>query len=323
MATAYKVKYIFESLVGKWRDTKAKASTYEVSVDHDSKVTIRTTRHNGTVVVSRGLVREDYNSGHIVWGKPPGRRYWLSELGSRSLKWEHQHLAAFVWHRVGEESQPPEMVKKIRKLAPPPLIRSDERGRSQKAGKVILVSAEEVEKRKLKLAPPPPEMVKKIRKLAQPPLIRSDVGETEELRMTAHRGKRGLRKRRRSRERLGCKRGRSQNAGQENDRGASDCARSQGKRGRCDEKASKTAHQVQGLQNAGRCPKEASPSAAAEEVKKAEAGMPQRSPRMTCKKAASLSAAAEVSQNAGLPRRSAESAHLSLEARIQVLFSDL
>jgi len=244
---ACEVKCILESLVpalvGKWRDTTANASTYEVSVDHDSKVTIRTTRHNGTVLVTRGLVRVDYNSGHIVWGRPPGRQYWLSELDSRSLKWEHQCLAAFVWHRVGEESQPtpkPSSPSKLKQehraqhqceddvdtagMSPsqkgacakagwPGAITltpnsteaqskqshsqkgacnhedngcasgnvdtHGERGRFQKVGNVILVSAEEVKKRKLKIAPPHPDVVKKTRKLAPPPLIRSHVGGTE------------------------------------------------------------------------------------------------------------------------------------------------
>jgi len=102
----YEVEYCLESLVGRWRDTKAKASSYEVSVGDDSKVTIRTTRHDGLVLVTTGLVRTDSNSGWIIWG-PSGPRYWLTELDSRSLKWdpwEHrcQHAAAFVWYRVGE-----------------------------------------------------------------------------------------------------------------------------------------------------------------------------------------------------------------------------
>jgi len=173
------------------------------------------------------------------------------------------------------------------------------------------------------IAPPHLDVVKKTRKFAPPPLIRSHVEGTEELKKRARRRKRGLRKRRRSRGRLGRKRGRSQSAGHENDREASDCVRSQGERGRRDEKAGKTTHQVEGLQNAGRCFADASQNAAAVEVPKAEAGMPQRSARMTCKKAASLSAAAEGSQSAGRPRRSAETAHLSLQARINALFCDL
>jgi len=104
---AYQVEYCFESLVGRWRDTRAKASMYEVSLDHDSRVRIRTTRHDGSVLLTTSLVRKDYNSGCIIWGQPGPRQYWLSELDSRSLKWHNKQLAAFVWHRVGELPVPP------------------------------------------------------------------------------------------------------------------------------------------------------------------------------------------------------------------------
>jgi len=124
------VKYCFESLVGKWRDTTKKPSTYEVSVDHDSKVTIRTTRDDGLVLVTTGLVHRDKDSGYIIWGLPGPRQYWLSKLDSRSLKWRHQHLAAFVWHRVGECPMPPwrrcyggATDCSRRRLVPPPLQR--------------------------------------------------------------------------------------------------------------------------------------------------------------------------------------------------------
>ena len=64
----YEVEYCLESLNGSWRDTKAQASSYEVSVDDDSKVTIRTTRHDGKVLVSApGLVRRV--GRWIVWGR--------------------------------------------------------------------------------------------------------------------------------------------------------------------------------------------------------------------------------------------------------------
>jgi len=123
------VKYCFESLVGRWRDTKAKASTYEVSV-HDSKVTIHTTRHDGLVHDTTGLVHWDVNSGCIICGQQGPRQYWLSELDSRSLKWRHQHLAAFVWHRVGECPMAPwrrcyggATDCSRRRLVPPPLQR--------------------------------------------------------------------------------------------------------------------------------------------------------------------------------------------------------
>jgi len=320
------VKYCFESLVGRWRDTKAKASTYEVSV-HDSKVTIRTTRHDGLVLVTTGLVRRDVNSGCIIWGQPGPRQYWLSELDSRSLKWRHQRLAAFVWHRVGECPVPPksEEDRPTQTSPSPSKLRQElkaqhdkecendldtagrsksslqaeagaegpeaksrgassstvaqgkqshsqkgacgqeddrgasgsaetqgKQGRSQSAGKeIILVTAEEVKKRKLKLAPLPPEEVKKARKLAPPPLRRSDVRQEED-------------------------RGASGCAGSQGKRGASGCDGSQGKRGRSHGKPSKAAPKVPGLQNLGRCHETASPSAAADEVKKAEARMPQR-----------------------------------------------
>ena len=88
------------SLVGRWGDTKG--SLYEVSVDDDSKATIRTTRPHGKVLVTPGLVRTDSKSGCIIWGRRGSRSYWLSDLGSRSLKWERQPDPPFVWHRVGE-----------------------------------------------------------------------------------------------------------------------------------------------------------------------------------------------------------------------------
>ena len=240
------MKYCFESLVGRWRDTKAKASTYEVSV-HDSKVTIHTTRHDGLVLDTTGLVHWDVNSGCIIWGQQGPRQYWLSELDSRSLKWRHQRLAAFVWHRVGECPVPPKGKQLYSQKGA-----QGKQGSSQSVGKeTILVTAEEVKKRKLKLAPLPPEEVKKARKLAPPPFRRSDVRQEED-------------------------RGASGCAGSQGKRGASGCDGSQGKRGRSHGKPSKAAPKVPGLQNLGRCHETASPSAAAEEVKKAEARMPQR-----------------------------------------------
>ena len=51
----YEVEYSVESLVGSWRDEKAKASSYEVSVGDDSKVTIRTRRPHGEIIVTTGV----------------------------------------------------------------------------------------------------------------------------------------------------------------------------------------------------------------------------------------------------------------------------
>ena len=99
------VKYCLESLVGEWRDTMKKPSTYEVSVGTNSKVTVRTTRHDGSVLVTTGLVRWDKDSDWIIWGLSGSRQYWLSKLDSRSLTWRHQHLVPFVWNRVGECAQ--------------------------------------------------------------------------------------------------------------------------------------------------------------------------------------------------------------------------
>ena len=97
----YEVEYCFESLVGRWRDQHA--SLYEVSVDK-SEVTICTTRRNGEVLVNDKLVKRDAKSGWITWGRDrrTGSRYLLSKLDSRSIKWEKQHAADFVWSRVGE-----------------------------------------------------------------------------------------------------------------------------------------------------------------------------------------------------------------------------
>ena len=92
--------YCLESLVGSWRD--AEGSTYEVSIERNSKVTIRTTRPRGKVICSTGLVHMNSQSGCIVWGRPRRtKEYWLSELNSRSLKWQSQHAKAFTWYRVG------------------------------------------------------------------------------------------------------------------------------------------------------------------------------------------------------------------------------
>ena len=96
----YEVEYCLESLVGKWCDTKD-SSLYEVSVNGNSKITIRTTRPSGKIIVRDDLVGVD-SSGCIIWGRPGAREYWLSQLDSRSLKWKPQRAAAFVWHRVGE-----------------------------------------------------------------------------------------------------------------------------------------------------------------------------------------------------------------------------
>ena len=102
------VKYCLESLVGKWRDTKKQPSTYEVSMNGESQVTIRTTRNDGSVVVTTGLVRRDKESSWIIWGPPGSHQYWLYKLDSRSLTWKHQHRAAYDWHRVGESSMAPQ-----------------------------------------------------------------------------------------------------------------------------------------------------------------------------------------------------------------------
>ena len=69
-------------------------------VDDDSKVTVRTVRSDGKVLVTPYLVRMDSESGWIMWGceKP----HWLSKLDSRSLKWERRHSTAWVWSRVDE-----------------------------------------------------------------------------------------------------------------------------------------------------------------------------------------------------------------------------
>ena len=97
----YEVEYCLESLVGRWRDQHA--SLYEVAVDK-SKVTICITRRNGKVLVNDKLVKRDAKSGWITWGRDrrTGCRYLLCKLDSRSIKWEKQHAADFVWSRVGE-----------------------------------------------------------------------------------------------------------------------------------------------------------------------------------------------------------------------------
>ena len=103
MATdAYEVKYCFESLVSRWRDTKAQVSSYEVSIGDDSNITIKTTRHDGKVLVSGPrLVRRV--GRWIVWG----RQYWLSELDSRSLKWGHRAFTNPVPNKGRQALVPP------------------------------------------------------------------------------------------------------------------------------------------------------------------------------------------------------------------------
>ena len=124
------VKYSLESLVGKWRDTTKRPSTYEVSMNAVSQVTIRTARSDGSVVVTTGWVRRDQKSSWIIWGPPGPRQYWLSKLDSRSLTWQHQRRAAYVWHRVGECSMAPRRryyggawASSGTRLLPPPLQR--------------------------------------------------------------------------------------------------------------------------------------------------------------------------------------------------------
>ena len=103
MEEAYEVRFCLESLVGSWHDTQG--STYEVSIER-SAVTIRTTRPDGKVLFSPGLVRMNSQSGRIVWGRSgPTKEYWLTKLNSRSLKWESQHAKSFTWYRVGRSEE--------------------------------------------------------------------------------------------------------------------------------------------------------------------------------------------------------------------------
>jgi len=98
--SAAHVKYCFSSLRGSWRDTIG--SNYEVVVDHDDTVEIRTKRPGGRVIVTRGLVHWDSSGEWIVWGRSGARsQYWLSKLDCKSLLWERTGSASFSWQRTG------------------------------------------------------------------------------------------------------------------------------------------------------------------------------------------------------------------------------
>ena len=55
----YEVEYSVKSLAGSWQDDRA--SSYEVSVDENSKVTIRTRRPRGEIIVTTGM------SERLIW----------------------------------------------------------------------------------------------------------------------------------------------------------------------------------------------------------------------------------------------------------------
>mmetsp|Transcript_100824 Transcript_100824/g.256517 ORF Transcript_100824/g.256517 Transcript_100824/m.256517 type:complete len:530 (+) Transcript_100824:86-1675(+) len=98
---ANEVEYSLKSLRGKWKDTKG--STYDVDVEADKTVVIKTTRPTGKVISTRGLVRLDEKTNWIIWGRSgPRTEYWLSKLDPRSLVWDRDGSAAFEWLRIGE-----------------------------------------------------------------------------------------------------------------------------------------------------------------------------------------------------------------------------
>ena len=94
-------------LCGHWTDTKG--NSYALELNASDAMVLTTTRSNGAVQVSRGLIRCEESSATVVWaGRGIGSvRYVLRKLDADSLAWETPGRQPFYWDRFCGGGVPP------------------------------------------------------------------------------------------------------------------------------------------------------------------------------------------------------------------------
>lgn len=95
------VESMLRKLCGSWRDQMG--STYQLKLDKEGTVELRTTRPRGKTMRTRGLIRIEWQDeyGRIVWGRPGARTvFTIGKLNDTSLMWQSDNSKPFLWDRV-------------------------------------------------------------------------------------------------------------------------------------------------------------------------------------------------------------------------------
>jgi len=91
------------ALCGSWEDTNG--SAYELWLDEDGSVSVRTTRPSGEVILTPRIIHMDVDDTNILWGKVSARYpFVLGEKTKHSLIWRSSWGGkSFEWFRTGSQ----------------------------------------------------------------------------------------------------------------------------------------------------------------------------------------------------------------------------
>jgi len=93
-------------LCGQWRDQMG--SIYQLRLDKEGILELRTTRPRGKTMRTRGLIRIEWSGDHgrVVWGRPGARTvFTIGKLDDTSLVWQSGSSKPFNWDRVDEAGE--------------------------------------------------------------------------------------------------------------------------------------------------------------------------------------------------------------------------
>jgi len=93
-------------LCGQWRDQMG--SNYQLRLDKEGVLELRTTRPRGKTMRTRGLIRIEWSGdyGRVVWGRPGARTvFTIGKLDDNSLVWQSGSSKPFNWDRVEEAGE--------------------------------------------------------------------------------------------------------------------------------------------------------------------------------------------------------------------------
>jgi len=93
-------------LCGQWRDQMG--SKYQLCLDREGVLELRTTRPRGKTMRTRGLIRIEWSGdyGRVVWGRPGARMvFTIGKLDDTSMVWQSGSSKPFNWDRVEEAGE--------------------------------------------------------------------------------------------------------------------------------------------------------------------------------------------------------------------------